>query len=106
MAVPPFFYDPFSGLVKRMSIGDSLGFVAGACTTLAFLPQVLQVWRTRSAADISLGMYSIFLAGTILWLAYGISSGSAPLIVTNSVTLVLSGAVLTMKLRFARAPGN
>lgn len=85
-----------------MSFTDILGFAAGACTTFAFLPQVIQVWKSRSASDISLGMYSIFLTGTILWLAYGIYARSLPLIITNTITLFLSGAVLFMKLRLDR----
>ena len=77
---------------------DLIGMVAGFCTTLAFLPQVIQVWRTRSVADISLGMYSTFVFGVCMWLVYGIVSEQIALIVTNVVTLGLSGSVLTMKL--------
>jgi MtN3 and saliva related transmembrane protein len=39
---------------------EVVGLIAGTCTTLAFLPQVMQVWRTKSARDISLGMYIVF----------------------------------------------
>ena len=83
-----------------MQFIETLGFIAGACTTAAFLPQVIQVWRTRSAADISLWMYCVFLFGVALWLAYGIFMAALPLILTNSITLLLAGAVLAMKLRF------
>lgn len=83
-----------------MKFIELLGFVAGACTTAAFLPQVVQVWRTRSAADISLWMYCVFVFGVVLWLAYGLFVAAMPLIVTNVVTLLLAGAVLVMKLRF------
>ena len=79
---------------------ELLGFVAGACTTLSFLPQVLQVWRSRSADDISLGMYSVFMLGVSLWLIYGIASIQIAVIVANGVTLVLAGSVLIMKLRY------
>ncbi len=87
-----------------MELIETLGFVAGACTTVAFLPQVLQVWRTRSASDISLWMYCVFLFGVALWLAYGIFVAAMPLIITNLVTLRLAGAVLVMKLRFEGTP--
>ena len=86
-----------------MQLVEVLGFVAGTCTTAAFLPQVIQVWRTRSAADISLGMYCVFLLGVFLWLAYGIIVSAMSMIVANSVTLCLAGLVLLMKLRFERA---
>ena len=83
---------------------DLLGFIAGICTTLSFLPQVVQVWRTRSVDDISLGMYSTFVFGVCLWLAYGIITMQVALIATNIVTLVLAGSVLAMKLRYRKCP--
>ena len=89
-----------------MQLVETLGFVAGTCTTAAFLPQVIQVWRTRSAADISLGMYCVFLLGVFLWLAYGIIVSAMSIIVANSVTLCLAGLVLLMKLRFERAASS
>jgi MtN3 and saliva related transmembrane protein len=77
-----------------------LGFVAGVLTTAAFIPQVLKIWRTRSARDISLGMYVVFTSGVALWLVYGFALGSLPIIVANVCTLVLALAVLLMKLRY------
>jgi MtN3 and saliva related transmembrane protein len=76
-----------------------LGYVAGACTTLAFVPQVVRTWRTRSARDLSLGMFVVLTAGIALWLAYGLLTRDLPVIVANGVTLVLSAAILVMKLR-------
>jgi uncharacterized protein with PQ loop repeat len=37
-----------------------VGFIAAILTTIAFVPQIIRVWRTRSAEDISLGMYTLF----------------------------------------------
>lgn len=79
---------------------DILGLVAGTCTTIAFIPQVRQVWRTRSARDISVGMYSIFIVGVALWLVYGLVVHAMPVVLSNCITLGLAGAVLAMKLRF------
>ncbi|WP_148715807.1 SemiSWEET transporter [Chitinolyticbacter meiyuanensis] len=83
-----------------MNAADLVGYIAGFCTTVSFLPQVIQVWKTRSVADISLGMYSLFVSGIVLWLAFGIAIGSWPVIVPNLITLLLAGSVLVMKLRF------
>jgi MtN3 and saliva related transmembrane protein len=76
-----------------------LGYAAAACTTLAFVPQVVRLWRTRSAKDISLGMFVVMTAGIAMWLVYGLLIHDMPVIVANGVTLVLSSAILTMKLR-------
>lgn len=82
-----------------MSLADFLGTVAGFLTTVAFAPQVLGVWKTRSTRDVSLGMYLVFTTGVAFWLAYGLVLGAWPIIVANSVTLALTGTVLILKLR-------
>ena len=78
----------------------AIGLIAGAFTTVAFVPQVLRVWRSRSTRDISLPMYALFTLGIALWLAYGILIYSWPVILANAATLLLAGSVLVMKIRF------
>ena len=82
-----------------MNLADLLGTMAGILTTVAFVPQVWGVWKTRSTRDISLGMYLVFTTGVAFWLAYGLVLGAWPIIVANSVTLALTGTVLVLKLR-------
>lgn len=77
-----------------------LGFVAGILTTLAFVPQVARIWRTRSARDVSLPAFMVFTVGVAMWLAYGVARGDPAMIVWNAVTLVLAIAILWMKIRF------
>ena len=84
--------DPF--LIKL------IGFAAAACTTVAYAPQVIKVWKTRSARDISLGMFLIMVLGLALWLIYGLLCGDGPLIASNAVTMLLAGGILVMKLRY------
>jgi MtN3 and saliva related transmembrane protein len=79
---------------------DVLGYAAACGTTISFVPQVVQVVRTRETKAISLGMYVLFNIGITLWLFYGIAIAQAPVIVANAVTLVLSMTVLAYKLRF------
>lgn len=83
-----------------MTSADWIGSAAATLTTTAFIPQAWQVWRTRHTADISLGMYTLFTLGVALWLSYGILLSSWPIILANSITLLLAGAVLVMKLKF------
>lgn len=77
-----------------------LGFAAGTMTTAAFVPQVVKTWRSRSAGDISLGMYAVLTCGVSSWLAYGLLMGDWPVVAANGVTLVLVVAMLAMKLCF------
>src|SRR5687768_3625931 len=76
-----------------------LGMVAGCCSTVAFVPQVLKIWREGDTRAISARMYIMRNTGFVLWLAYGFALGSIPLIVFNIVSLLLGGTVLVLKLR-------
>lgn len=80
------------------------GYAAATLTTLAFVPQVLHTWRTRSVGGISAGMYAIFITGVALWLAYGILLDEWPIIVANGMTLVMALAILIMKIRYRGRP--
>jgi MtN3 and saliva related transmembrane protein len=77
-----------------------LGFAAATCTTPAYAPQFVKVWRTRSTEDISLGMLLVMVLGLVLWLLYGLLSGDAPLVAANAITIVLAGGILLMKLKY------
>ncbi|MFZ6000895.1 MAG: SemiSWEET family sugar transporter [Bacteroidota bacterium] len=77
-----------------------LGLVAGALTTVAFVPQVLKTYKSRSAKDLSLGMFSIFFAGVALWLVYGIMVKDVPVIAANLLTLVLAFTLIVFKFKF------
>jgi MtN3 and saliva related transmembrane protein len=82
-----------------MSFSETVGLVAGALTTVSFVPQVIKTWRTRSAGDFSLPMLLLFVAGIALWLAYGLMAQAWPVIYANAITLVLSAYILVVKLR-------
>ena len=78
---------------------ESIGSMAAALTTLAFVPQVWLTFRTRDVSGISLGMYSAFTIGVALWLVYGLAKGSWPMTIANVITLSLALCMLGMKLR-------
>ena len=77
-----------------------VGLAAGFLTTIAFVPQVMKIWKAKSAKDVSLGTFAAFAVGLALWLAYGIVKQELPIILWNAVTLVLTGAILAMKVKF------
>ena len=77
-----------------------IGLIAGTLTTIAFIPQLQQTWRTRSAQDISLSMLLTFVTGVFLWLIYGLLLGALPIILTNLITLILTLAILILKMRY------
>jgi MtN3 and saliva related transmembrane protein len=81
-----------------------VGFGAGALCTLAYLPQALHSFRTRSVRDISLIMLVSLNVGLVLWVAYGILIHSWPIILPNGITFFLAFPLLIMKLRFRHDP--
>lgn len=82
-----------------MTAVTAIGLLAAVLTTVAFVPQVVKTWRTRSTTDISLGMFSILVAGVAAWLIYGLLIGDIPLVLANAVTLLLAGTILFFKIK-------
>jgi MtN3 and saliva related transmembrane protein len=76
------------------------GFAAAALTTGSFIPQAIMAIRTRDTRGVSLAMYVIFTIGVMLWLVYGIALESWPMILANTVTLILAASILVLKLRY------
>ena len=69
---------------------ELIGFDAAFLTTIAFIPQVVQVWKTKSVQGLSLTTYIIFVIGVFLWFLYGLRIGSLSMIIANSITVVLA----------------
>jgi len=85
---------------RKMDNTTLLGLIAATLTTIAFLPQVVKTWKSKSAKDLSLGMLIIFSTGIFLWLVYGIYIDALPVILGNLVTLALALALLMLKIRY------
>ena len=73
---------------------EIIGLIAAVCTTFAFVPQFMKVWKTKQTKDLSLRMYSIMFLGILLWLVYGILIDSLSIILANVVTAILVGTIL------------
>ncbi len=82
-----------------MNYVNIIGFTAGTLTTIAFVPQAIKIWKTKSAKDISLGMFVILCTGIILWVVYGILVKSLPVVVANATTLVFALSILVLKMK-------
>ncbi|RYZ19336.1 MAG: hypothetical protein EOO16_20215 [Chitinophagaceae bacterium] len=81
---------------------EVLGMIAGSISAITFLPQVIKTWRTKSASDISLLMFTFATISVILWLVYGIVKQSVPIIYTNSMVLLFSLIMLYFKFRYGK----
>jgi len=83
-----------------MDTTQIIGYLAAFGTTISFLPQAIKTIQTKDTSGISLLMYSFFTLGTLLWLMYGIMSGSLPVAVANAITLVFASIILVYKIRY------
>ena len=83
-------------------IANSIGTVAALCSMTSFAPQIAKIWRDRDAAEVSLAMYLVTVAGFCLWSAYGLLMGSWPVTVSNLICLAMAATVLALKWRFSR----
>lgn len=80
-----------------------IGSLAALASMTSFAPQAWKIIKSRQTKDLSAVMYAITVAGFALWTVYGVMLGQWPIIVTNSVCLMLAGFILTMKLLPRRA---
>ncbi len=83
-----------------MDLITILGLVAGTLTTLAFLPQLLKIWQTKSAKDISFNTLIFFNLGIFLWLIYGIYLNALPIILANLFTLIFNMIIVWLKIKY------
>ena len=77
---------------------EIIGFLAAILTTFAYLPQVYKIWRTKNTESVSLTMYLVMFLGVFLWLIYSLFIKSFPLIVANTLTLLIILIILYFKI--------
>jgi MtN3 and saliva related transmembrane protein len=103
-------YSENSGLKLRivgaMDMIPILGLVAGACTSLAAVPQLIKTWKTKEVENISMKMFLLYVVGMSLWLTYGIIRSDTPIVVTNAIALTFHGMMLFFKLKYKNKAGT
>jgi MtN3 and saliva related transmembrane protein len=73
-----------------------VGTVGGFCTTFAYVPQVIKIWK-QGGRDLSYAMLSLYLLGVCLWLAYGLLIHAQAVIITNFATAILIAIATALK---------
>ena len=84
-----------------MNIKFIIGIIAATLTTISFVPQVIKAARSKKTTDLSLSMYVLFSAGVFLWMIYGIMLGELPIIVANSLALIMGLYLVFLKLKYS-----
>ena len=76
--------------------GELLGYIAGICTAIVFLPQSIQTLKTKDVKGLALSTYIIYNIGMLSWILYGIYLHSIQMIIFNSISFVFSSLILYM----------
>jgi MtN3 and saliva related transmembrane protein len=79
-----------------------IGYLAGTCTTLSFVPQVWRAWRTRNTDDIAWAWLIVFQFGLTLWFAYGVVLRNWPMILANFTTMTLCSLLMVIKFVYTK----
>jgi MtN3 and saliva related transmembrane protein len=83
-----------------MDLKNFLGYTATTISIVSLIPQIIKTWKSKSTADLSLGMYILGSLGVLFWVLYGVSLSSIQLIITNSVVLLCSLFILILKIKY------
>lgn len=76
------------------------GISAAFLTTVAFLPQVIKAHQTKHTKDLSFVMLVLLIFGLVLWTIYGIVLNQVPIILPNSITLMLCLYLMFLKVKY------
>ena len=77
-------------------LGEILGYLAGICTAIVFLPQTLQTIKSKDVTGLSLSTYIIYCVGMISWISYGVYLHSVQMILFNAISLFFALIILYM----------
>ena len=81
---------------------EYVGLFGAFLSAITFIPQVILAYKSKSVGDLSLGMLLIVFTSVIVWLVYGIYLNLLPVIIANSVILLLSLVLLYFKYTFKK----
>ena len=85
-----------------MHLAESIGLIAGALVTCSIIPQLIRVFRLKSAREISMLFTTLLWLGIVLWLVYGSLLKLAPVIIWNAIGAVFVLILLYAKLKYGR----
>ncbi len=81
---------------------EVVGLSGSVLSSVTFMPQVYQTWKTKSVGDLNLSMMLIVLLSTLIWLVYGIGKELLPVIICNGIICFLSLLLIYFKFKFSK----
>jgi len=78
-----------------------LGLIAGAITSLGFIPQLVKGYTTKKLDDVSFSMPVVLSVGMTLWLLYGIFLEAIAIILANAFGVSCCLILIVLKKRYS-----
>ena len=79
---------------------ETLGVLAGICTTVALLPQLIRLIKLKETKDISSYGYEVLTVGLALWFVYGLLNHDWPIMIANGISCLLTGCIVFLKFKY------
>ncbi|MBR1600496.1 MAG: hypothetical protein IJ677_02840 [Alphaproteobacteria bacterium] len=76
--------------VFGLPLQEIIGYVAGICTAICFLPQTIQTIKTQNVTGLSLTSYFIYAWGLLSWIIYGAYLNSLQMMIFNTPALIFA----------------
>ena len=89
---------------KSMSYDVGLelfGVIAGAITSMGFIPQLVKGYRTKKLDDVSYLMPIVLIIGMTMWFVYGLLQSALAVVIANTVGVGSCCALLLMKRKYS-----
>jgi MtN3 and saliva related transmembrane protein len=83
-------------------LSEYLGYIGGVLTTFCFVPQIIRVFKLKSAREISLLFTILLLFGAVFWLIYGILASLGPVILWNAIMVVMASILVFCKMKYGK----
>lgn len=79
-----------------------LGVMAGAITSVGFIPQLIKGYRTKHLTDVSYGMPLFLAFGMSIWLSYGVLRNDIAIIIANTFGVGCNLLLVLLKYHYTR----
>jgi MtN3 and saliva related transmembrane protein len=79
-----------------------VGYAATFFSCIGYVPQIMQMWKTKSARDVSLSTYITLITAALLWLSYGFLMHRSAIILANILVMVFLLGIAALKIFYEK----
>lgn len=94
----------YGGIGGIIMIFNILQIAGGFILSFGFIPQIIQIIKTKSAADLNLKTFVMTFTGVLLMEIYAINlvlhKAGGAFLVTNTISLITAGIMVILVLKY------